>query len=343
MSALIFWIGGYVAAPFVFMATLGVFRNLAGMGSGFMKNARGKINEKAGVRRRTDKEIWNKQRDQRRQAESLRRKSNWRNRNDKNADKLKKPKRREWKDAEAAMLRTQASQLSPRIMKGDAIAKGAQIEASAGVVNAQLTYEAEFDRAVAEGDGANARKRALEAVATDLNKKLIAGRATQSEVTGTLQFLAQNKAVKDLNSIQDTIVGIDGANGTRATQQYGSALGNGEAYSALTGLSPGYGYIPLHGGDTKAERVNRIFTEQDGKVATASADAWAEAASVDATRTAKRLADLHAMGGKTAEGLQVPPMPATPDPNNPEHNAIIALHNEINNNPAYADLKSKLR
>lgn len=45
LTALIFWVGGFMSAPIVFMATMGIFRNLAGMGQSLTGKLGGKIRE----------------------------------------------------------------------------------------------------------------------------------------------------------------------------------------------------------------------------------------------------------------------------------------------------------
>lgn len=51
IGVVIIWSGGYLAAPLLFMATLGVFRNLAGIGSGPLKKLSGKLTQPGRERR----------------------------------------------------------------------------------------------------------------------------------------------------------------------------------------------------------------------------------------------------------------------------------------------------
>lgn len=333
IAALIFWVGGYAAAPFIFIATLGVFRNLAGMSSGILRNARGKISNRANARLKADKAIRDGERQNRREFAALRSKYNWRNRKGIGAgemEKVQRVSRGEWQQTEAAIIGTQIAQKDPSIQRGQALEAAAKIQASAGAVNAQQLYDKKFDELMKQTDKSYtpeaARKEATKFVTKLLTDALKTGTANQSQVTGTLIYLAQNKQIESINAIHETIATLSGKAGIRARQQYGSALGNSDAYSLLTGLNAGYGYNPEFGVNKETlqeKRAAAFLQSADVKIAGADQKAWAEAAQFDPELTAQRLATLYNAGGPVAANLQIPPLP---DPVSENYASISKLH-----------------
>lgn len=58
LMAVVFWIGGFAAAPVIFMATMGIFRNITGMSSSFSKGLRGKMMSRGNAGRERGYKNW---------------------------------------------------------------------------------------------------------------------------------------------------------------------------------------------------------------------------------------------------------------------------------------------
>ncbi len=362
LAVIILWAGGYLAAPLVFMATMGVFRNIVGMGTGPIKALSGKMRAPGQQRRAWGRASKDELRAQKAQMKGAQRWGNVHQAKDATVGRAKRGTRKglrrvgansipgvnipesgsdNWSEFDNAFYASKKAQNDPRVQAGHLTEQAANIQASAGTINADMQYTVKFNELTAAGakyekDPGAARKEALNFVQEQLNKDLSAGTATQSQVTGTLTYLAQNKAVDQINGVQEHIATLSGDEGVKATQLYGSALGNSSAYGALTGLNAGYKNVPSEGADMKQARANAMITEQLGKVAGSDAKSWAEAASVsDAHRVevAKRLGELNAMGGPTAQGLQIPAIPkdatGAPDTTHRDYATIKNLHDEI--------------
>ena len=73
LMAVIFWIGGFAAAPIIFMATMGIFRNITGMSSGISKQLRGKMMARGAAGRERGFKSWKADKDMKRELTSQRR------------------------------------------------------------------------------------------------------------------------------------------------------------------------------------------------------------------------------------------------------------------------------
>lgn len=73
LMAVIFWIGGFAAAPVIFMATMGIFRNITGMSSGLSKGLRGKMMARGNAGRERGFKAWKADKDTKRELTAQRR------------------------------------------------------------------------------------------------------------------------------------------------------------------------------------------------------------------------------------------------------------------------------
>lgn len=357
ISVIVLWTAGYIAAPVVFMATLGVFRNLAGMGTGVFKGLSGRI-------RAPGKEARSIGQSPRKQAKQMKRESiawgranrgrqrrqqlgdtlsarkddgsvDWeatKTRGSKlGKDLLSEPRainerRRARGELKTALYETAAQQKDPSVEAGHLTQKAAQIQASAGAINAEKIYAEEFNARTNAGEPSSgdlgARNKALEAVANNLVEKMNNGSATQSEVTGTLTFLGQQKNAKGLSTVQESIARIENSENQRqAIQQYSAALGNGSAYAAMTKVNPGYKHVPDQGESVKSvsnQRRNTALGDAPEKLADATNAVWKDiienGSSEQRQKAAGIAANVQRMGGEASLKLD---LPAAPKPDSP--------------------------
>jgi hypothetical protein len=341
VAVIIMWTGGYLAAPLIFMATLGVFRNLTGMGTGSIKALSGKMRQSG-----REKRAWGQasRKELKQQKGTMKGARNWGNirsfrdstvheagrtgrrglRKAGFSNVNEEGKQNKWSEFESAFHNAKSSQNDPRVQSGHLTKQAAEIEASAGAINADKTYTQTFNARVKVVGAEEARKEALESVAEELNTNIDNGSVTQSQMTGTLQFLGQQKSASALNKVQEHIASMEegDASANKATQMYSSALGNAGTYAALTKVSPGYKAIPEAKGEAGAQNIreqrgNLVLGEAPEKVADATKNAWKDAIAVNATAAAEQAAAIQKMGGEAALKLDIPSPPATTPPATP--------------------------
>lgn len=184
VSYLVLWTGGYLAAPLVFMATLGVFRNLAGMGTGSIKKLSGKMREPGAKRRAWGRQP--RQQEKERRA-TMRGARNW---NAINTAKsrtvgraktaMRGGKESQWDQFSNAFYETNAKQQNPRTQAGHLIEQASKIETDAAATQVAQEISEHIADAIRSGeakDQADARNIALDKVLSGITTKIDAGTA----------------------------------------------------------------------------------------------------------------------------------------------------------------------
>ncbi len=264
ITALVFWVGGYVAAPLIFMATLGVFKNIAGMGSGRLKGLRSKVTDKASGRFKTDKGIRQQFSEQKRNAAAQRSKYNWRNRraiNDpaSSDERAQRPGREEWRNAQNQSLKAGVIGSQPSLL-GAKAEESAKKEAMAAA-HYKLSQET-VNAGMSRSDTLNhLENRALNSD-SDFERQAAVAQLTQQQAVehiGRVKSTARQRAINGDHT---------------ARNSFNQALP--EAYSALKTISP----------DLALEIGDQTFVDDDGNRITDTQDI--ERRSEEITRTQAR-------------------------------------------------------
>ena len=339
-AVIVFWTGGYLAAPLLFMATLGVFKNLAGVSSGSLKMLRGKITEPGKKQRAIGREPREQFKQQKRSMIAAKRRGWVEEKRDQTTGRVNRAARSKLNDAGVSVeeenpyasfkrtyYETRRAELDPKTQAGKLreAASNTQTNAAATEVANQISnYIDEALEKGTEDDQADARTLALDRVLANITAKLDAGTATQADVNGTALALGTQQAGGHLNDFFDHIGTMGtGENAQKAQRLYGGMLGNSAVYQSVTAQSPGLkAGLKLHdmtpsAGQTVDERRDEVkkelaaaraevnLKESAAKVAGMSKEAWKEMFEHDRDRALKLHTEVVSLQGEPASKLKI--------------------------------------